>query len=256
MDYRNKTVLKSLQILDYFKQYAELELTQLIKLTELPKSTLHRIVLTLESQGFLKRTNQASSKYQLGLALLGLGNLVSQRLEIRKIALPHMIKLRDQVNEAVNLIVRDQDDAVYIEKVDTSQPVRVYTQVGRRAPLYAGACPRILLTFQPDEEIEEWLSRVELKKVGPGTTMDKDELRRWIQKAREDGYTVSFGELEAESAAVAVPIRNYTGQVVAGLSIAGPNSRFTEETIKNLFWAAKCSAGEISRQMGFCNKEG
>jgi IclR family KDG regulon transcriptional repressor len=254
MDYRNKTVLKSLQILEYFKKYSELELTQLVELADLPKSTLHRIVLTLESQGFLTRTHPASSKYQLGLTLLELGNMVAQRLEIRNVALPYMIKLRDQVNEAVNLIVRDQDEAVYIEKVDTSQPVRVYTRVGRRAPLYAGACPRILLSYLPEEEIDELLLRIELKKAGPGSTTDMDELRRWINTARANGYTVSIGELEMDSAAVAVPIWDYSGMVVAGLSIAGPTTRFSAETIERLVHAAMCSAEEISRRMGYTKK--
>lgn len=255
MDHLNKTVLKSLEILQYFKVKPQLTFKELEELSNLPKSTLHRILLTLESQRFLKRGEDSKSTFELGLELLELGNLVSSNLKIRKIALPIMEKLRDRVNEAVNLVIREKNEAVYIEKVDTSQPVRVYTQVGRRAPLYAGACPRVLLSFMEENEINEYLSNIDLTKIGKGTIVDKKKLAKEIERSRYLGYTVSYGELETESAAVGVPIRDYTGQVIGGLSIAGPLNRFHSKNIDFFVQEAKQKAKEISAQMGFNIKE-
>ncbi|MED1916353.1 IclR family transcriptional regulator [Bacillus thuringiensis] len=248
----NRSVLKTLEFLEYFIDNTELSLAELVELSQMPKSTVFRIIQTLEMRGFISKTaNHQPPKYQLGLKLLEFGNIVAQRLEIRKIALPYMLQLRDNVEEAVNLIIRDQDEGVYIEKVDTRGYVRVYTQVGRRAPLYAGACPRILLSFMPDEEITAFLKRVEWKKIAPGTNTDEQLLWKWIHDARERGYTVSYGELEPDSAALAVPIRDFTGQVIAGLSLAGATSRFTEERLGYLIQETKAAAKSIMSQLGY-----
>ncbi|MFX0560757.1 IclR family transcriptional regulator [Tepidibacillus infernus] len=251
MDYRNKTVLKGLEILNYFRQYEQLSIAEMARMTELPKSTLHRMVVTLESEGFLRRVDNSQHSYSLGLSLLELGYLVEQRLEIRKAAFSAMTKLRDQVNEAVNLIVVDGNEAVYIEKVDTSHPVRVYTRVGRRAPLYAGACPRILLSYMDDQEIEQLFNKFQWQKIANGTIVDKDLQLKMIAQTRESGYTVSYNELENGSAAVAMPIRDYTGKVIAGLSIAGPIDRFDSNRLPSLIQELKIAVNEISRNMGF-----
>ncbi|CAI8863054.1 HTH-type transcriptional regulator KipR [Brevibacillus sp. IT-7CA2] len=248
----NRSVLKTLEFLEYFIQNSELSLAELVELSDMPKSTVFRILQTLEMRGFVsKTTTHNPPKYQLGLKLLEFGNIVAQRLEIRKIALPYMQQLRDTVDEAVNLIIRDQDVGVYIEKVDTRQYVRVYTQVGRKSPLYAGACPRILLSFLPDHEIEELLNRVDMKKISPDTNIDKDLLWQWIHDARENGYTVSYGELEPDSAAIAVPIRDFTGQVIAGLSLAGATSRFQLDRLGYLVQETKAVANEIMSKLGY-----
>ncbi|MEX2104451.1 MAG: helix-turn-helix domain-containing protein, partial [Bacilli bacterium] len=114
----NKSVLKTLDFLEFFIHKPQLSLGELVKLSGMPKTTVFRIMQTMEMSGFISRFHNGKQPfYQLGLKLLELGNLVSQRLEVRKVALPYMILLRDRVNEAVNLIVRSGDEAVYIEKV-------------------------------------------------------------------------------------------------------------------------------------------
>ncbi len=253
----NRSVLKTLDFLEYFIQHNELSLAELVELSGMPKSTVFRIIQTLELRGFVAKTSiHNPPRYQLGLKLLEFGNIVAQRLEIRKIALPYMLQLRDRVDEAVNLIIRDQDEGVYIEKVDTRQYVRVYTQVGRKSPLYAGACPRILLSYLPDEEITEILERTELKKVAPDTNTDKQVLWQWIREARQNGYTVSYGELEPDSAAIAVPIYDFSGKVVAGLSLAGANSRFQQDRLELLVRETKEAAKQIMEKLGYVESRG
>lgn len=256
MDYRNKTVLKSLEIINLFKYHEQLSLLDIVKMTNLPKSTVHRMVITLESEGYLKKigynnNNNNNTWYSLGLALLELGHLVEQRLEIRKIAFPTMTNLRDRVNEAVNLIVMDGMEAVYIEKVDTSHPVRVYTSVGRRAPLYAGACPRILLSYLEDEEIDRVIPQFDFRNIGDGTITDEKDLRHMILETRKNGYTISYSELENGSAAIAMAIRGYKEQVIAGLSIAGPIERFEKERVPLLLEELDYAVKEVSQNMGY-----
>jgi IclR family KDG regulon transcriptional repressor len=245
----NKTVVKSLEILKLFYQHDRLTLQEMVDILEMPKTSVHRQVKALEEMGFLTRDQEG--KYGLGLVFLKLGQLVAERLDIREIALPFMRKLRDEMGEAVNLIVREGNEAIYIEKVDTKHPVRLYTRVGRRTPLYAGACSRILLAFSPKEEIEHYISTIELKAIASGTIMDRERLQEVVETSRKNGYSVSYSELEDHSAAVAAPIFNHKGEVVAGLSMAGLEANYAPDKLPPLINKITQTAREISYQLGW-----
>lgn len=244
----NKTVIKTLGLLQLFMTYERLTLQEMVKLTKLPKTTVFRMIQSLEISGFLKKDEEA---YELGLSLLQLGCLVAERLDVRKVALPIMKKLKEETNEAVNLVVKDGDEAIYVEKVETSEPIRVYTRVGRRAPLYAGACPRVLLAFMPSEEQKKYIDRVKLIPIASKTIVEREQLKTVINEAKEKGYTVSYSELADYSSAVAVPIFNHEGKVVAGLSVVGPENRFQPSYIKQLVPKLRYAAEQISKALGF-----
>jgi DNA-binding IclR family transcriptional regulator len=170
---------------------------------------------------------------------------------MRNLALPLMRELRDDIGEAVNLIIPDGKEAMYIEKVDTLQPVRVYTRIGRRAPLYAGACPRILLAFLPIDMQTQYLSETKLLPIASGTITDLAELEQILDDSRRYGFSVSHHELEDGTSAVAAPVFDFTGQVIAGLSVAGPASRFQDEHLPDLIQKVKHFANQLSAQMGW-----
>jgi IclR family KDG regulon transcriptional repressor len=245
----NKTVVKAVELLNVFLEHPQLTLQELVNQTGLPKTSVHRMVSTLEEAGFLKRG--LTGTYELGLAFLQFGHAVSERLDIRKMSLPVMQQLKEEIGEAVNLIIRDGNEAIYVEKVDTTEPVRVYTAIGRRAPMYAGACPRILLAFLPKKHLEQYLETVQLLPIANNTITDKNVLRRVLEEARKNGYTVSHSELANFTSAVAAPIFNHSGQVVAGLSIVGPENRFQEEHLPRLIEKTKAAAREISAKLGW-----
>jgi IclR family transcriptional regulator, KDG regulon repressor len=247
----NKTVVKTMEILKLFIDHERLTLQEMVELLQMPKTSVYRMAQSLVELGFLHKTNDY---YQLGLAFLSFGMLVAERLDLRQIALPIMQQLKEDTKEAVNLVIRDGDEAIYIEKVDTSEPVRVYTKVGRRAPLYAGACPRILLTFMERDEQQRYIDRVQLVKIAKNTIVQRDTLRDRIEQDRKRQYTVSYSELEDYSAAIAVPIFNHEGKVVAGLSVAGPEHRFSPEAIERMVPMLKQAAQQISTQLGFSRK--
>ncbi|MGZ6505459.1 MAG: IclR family transcriptional regulator [Tumebacillaceae bacterium] len=246
---KNKTVVKSMDLLNLFLTNSRLSLQEMVQLTGIPKTSVYRMLGSLEDMGFL--TKDADGKYTLGLLFLQFGQLVSERLDIRHLALPLMRTLRDDVGEAVNLIIPDGKEAIYIEKVDTLQPVRVYTRIGRRAPLYAGACPRILLAYLPGEKREQYLNDTKLMPIASGTITDTDELERQLNASRRDGYSVSHHELEDGTSAVAAPIFDFKGQVVAGLSIAGPVSRFQDGDLPDLIGKVRTFAQDISYKLGW-----
>lgn len=147
MQNKNKTVVKSMDLLNLFLHEPSLTLSELVSLSGMPKTSVHRMISSLEEMGFLNR--DSSGAYSLGLVFLEFGQLVADRLDIRKIAKPVMEELCREVDEAVQLIMRDGNEAIYVEKIEGTQTVRLYTAIGRRSPLYAGACARSILSFLP-----------------------------------------------------------------------------------------------------------
>lgn len=249
MQNKNKTVVKSMDLLNLFVKHSKLNLNEMVQLSGIPKTSVHRMVGSLEDMGFLQKDEEG--KYSLGLLFLQFGQLVADRLDIRQIALPVMKALRDDVEEAVNLIVKEGKEAIYIEKLDTLHPVRLYTKIGRRSPLYAGACSRILLAFSEEDEREQYLNEIELKPIGTGTITDREKLRRVLEECKKNGFSISHSELENHTSAVAAPIFDYSGQLVAGLSIAGPDVRFQNDRLPELIEKVKNAANQISQKLGW-----
>lgn len=172
-------------------------------------------------------------------------------MDIRPVAMPAMEKLHKELGEAINLIIRDRDEAVYIEKIQSIQPVRLYTMIGRRTPLYAGACARVILSFLPAQEREEYLKRVELIPFAKGTISTIEDLRHSISQARNVGYTISYSELEDFTAAIAFPILDYKGEVIAGISIAGIEKDYEGAELERFITLGKQAASEISTKLGY-----
>lgn len=250
----NQSVGKALKLLQYFTlERPKLTLAEIARLSGLAKPTAYRFLKALEEEGFVSRNsvNQEDKQYQLGLRLLELGNLVADQLEVRKIALPYMERLRDEVNEVVHLVILDRGDAVYVERVETDQPMRLFTRIGLRTPLYVGSAPRLLLAYMNEKEREAILNRMDLQPFTNATITVLDELSSVLEKIREDGYAISYGEYVAGTLGISVPIQDHTGGVIASLTIAIPGDNFTKERTEQLLFKLKHTAYEISRKCGF-----
>jgi IclR family KDG regulon transcriptional repressor len=249
MNTKNKTVVRSMDIVNLFIDYTELSFQEIIELSGIPKTSVYRMLMSLEEMGFLEKG--IDSKYRLGLLFLKFGHLVSSRLDIRQIAYPIMDNLHNDVKEAINLIIKQGDEAIYIEKIDRNQKVRLYTAIGRRSPLYAGACSRVILSYLPEPEITAYMESIELKPFAMGTIIDKKHLNDTIRQAKKDGYTISNSDLENHTSAIAAPIYDYKGNVVAGLSIAGMEANYQNENIPIFVAKVKEAAEEISQRLGY-----
>jgi IclR family transcriptional regulator, KDG regulon repressor len=249
MNNKNKTVVRSMDILNLFIDHRELSFQEIIDLSGIPKTSVYRMLRSLEEMDFLEKGTD--SKYRLGLLFLKFGNLVSVRLDLRQIAFPIMQALHNDVKEAINLIVKQGNEAIYIEKIDTYQKVRLYTAVGRSSPLYAGACSRVILSHLSATEIDSYLDAVELKPFAAGTITDRNRLMETIQQAKQDGYTVSHSELENHSSAIAAPIFDHKGDVCAGISIAGIEANYQHENLALFAEKIKAAADEISKRLGY-----
>ncbi|MFC4811099.1 IclR family transcriptional regulator [Paenibacillus sp. GCM10023250] len=249
MQNKNKTVIRSMDLLNLFLTHTKLSMNDMIRLSGIPKSSVHRMIGSLTDMGLLHKDEEGL--YSLGLLFLQFGNLVAERLDIRGVAAAEMQRLRDAIGEAVHLAVRDGDSSMYIEKLDTNHPVRLFTKIGRRAPLYAGASSRILLAFMPADERDAYLDEIEPEAIGLGTIVSKPKLREALEAARAHGYAFSRSELENYTAELSAPIFDHTGKMVAGLSIAGPEVRFREDGLAERIRMVKEAAHGISLKLGY-----
>lgn len=251
---KNNSLDKALSLLDYFTDTRDtIGLSELSRLSGIPKATVYRMLSTMESRGFMQKVNVIGreSQYKLGLKFLELGNTVSNNIELITIAKPYMENLRNAINESSQLVVQNGDEAIYIEKLECTRPVKAYTKAGRKAPLYAGACPRAIFSFLPDEEIEDILDRVELVKYTKNTVIDKEDIWRIIKDSRRLGYTISHSELAEETFAIGAPIRDYTGNVVGSLSIVGPENRLNVDTFDLYVAEVLKTTRGISEALGY-----
>lgn len=254
----SKTLGKALQLLTLFseeKPYWRLD--EISKHTDMPKPTVFRLLKTFEENGFIQRVSFhqggvliEGERYELGSRLLELGQLVASKFEIRNIALPYMRDLQQMLNESVQLVIRENNEGVYIEKVESNKPVRLYTKVGRKAPLYAGACPRVLLSFLDNESIEKILS-LPLEQFGEKTILSKEEIWKVIHQTRERGFTYSNSELEDGSAAYGTPIFDRFGDIAGSLSVAGFASQLKEEDAMDYVIPMWEASAKISKQLGY-----
>jgi IclR family transcriptional regulator, KDG regulon repressor len=230
-DYYIKSLKRSIQILNSFTlQKKELGITELSKKLNLHKSTIHRILVTLEDENIVMK-NKISQKYRLGMKLFEYGNITIDQFEIKKYALPIVEDLAKKTEESIDLNIIIDDKRVSVEKIESLHEIRAIIQLGRSLPLYCGGSGKAILAFLPASKIERIISKENLISLGPKTITDQSILREHLKEIRKNGYAQSFEERVSGSSSIAAPIFDYKGNVIASISISGPITRFTKKKI-------------------------
>jgi DNA-binding IclR family transcriptional regulator len=245
-----KSLRKAMRILECFSlQESRLSLTDIARKVGLPLSTTHRILATLRSVGLVEQEGDRDL-YRLGLKLLELGSMVLANMEVHREALPFIEELSRESGETVHLGVFDGSQVVSIEKMDSPHGLASNVTVGKGAPAYCTAVGKALLAFQP-EPVVEHVSRKGLTRYTLRTITDPARLRKELEKIRTSGYAVDDEEHQPGVRCVAAPIRNFSGNVIASLSISGPASRITKEAIPSLAQRVREVAGKLSARLGY-----
>ncbi|WP_233880339.1 IclR family transcriptional regulator [Virgibacillus halodenitrificans] len=249
----NQSVIKALKLLDLFtEENPELTLKDIADRSRLPKPTAYRMLTALEVSGFLYKTKETEhdSKYRLGLKLLELGQLVSDNLEVRGIALPFMKQLAEEINEVIHLVIVNGSEATYIEKVESTRALRLYTRIGKSSPLHSGSGPKLLLAFLPKEKQDEILSKSELGSI-TNKPISVEKLREELSTIRNTGYSYSIGEQDADTTGISYPIYDYSNKVIAALAVSGLSSHFEGENLNKIKEKASQTAVYISEELGY-----
>ncbi|MGB5933073.1 MAG: IclR family transcriptional regulator [Anaerolineae bacterium] len=224
--YQIRAVERALDLLSTFStSEPELSLTKLSSRLDLNPSTTFRLLMTLQSRGYLEQ-NPENRKYQLGVACLELGSVFLNQSDIRKEALPILSSLRDDCEETVHLARLAGSEVVYLEKLDGLLPIGIMgSRIGGRAPAHCTGLGKAMLAYEPESEIRELCAESGLRRFTPNTITDLTELLGELACIRERGYAIDNEEHEADVTCVAVPIWNYRQKVVGAISVSGPAGR-------------------------------
>ena len=241
------TVLKALDVIEALARSERARgITDLAEQLQLTKSNVHRLLQTLASRGYLRRHDDG--RYELSLRLWELGSLVLGKLNLKHVAYAHLETLADLTRETVHLSVLDQRDVIYIDKIDSPEPVRAYSSLGGRAPAYCVATGKALLAFASDDLIRS--VGASLIPYTSRTLRTEAGLRQALAQIRHDGYATNAGEWRESVCGLAAPIRDASGVVIAAVGISGPADRLKPKRLKSLAPAVVATAGSISNDLG------
>lgn len=215
------------------------------------QSKTYRLVKTLTQHGFLQE-NGKSAKYHLGLNTFRLGLLYQGQLDISRVARPYMKELSRLTKETVLLTAVNGAKGIVLNRVESDEPIRYSLfQPGASIPLHCGASSKILMAYLPEEDWDYIINREGLKRYTPHTITNANILKKHLKEIRKKGYAFSDQEVDREVRAIAAPILNGFGELVAGLSVAGPAYRISKRKIRSCGKLMIQYAQKISSEMGW-----
>jgi DNA-binding IclR family transcriptional regulator len=246
-----RSVARALAILQSFDEARpELGVTELSRSTGIDKSTVYRLLSALQQGGLIEQ-NLETSKYYLGFGLVRLAGLALQHLEVPRVARPHLQELAKVSQETVNLsVMSGEDKMVNIDGVTSPRMVRNVGWIGREMPIHAVSGGKVIMAYLPEERVAQILDRG-LQRFTEQTVTAPLLLRKELEQIRQLGYGLAVEELELGLSAVAAPIWNHEGQVVAIISVSGPSFRLPKERLIELGITTKQVADRISSRVGF-----
>lgn len=242
---------RTFSILDLFSRvHPDWSTTEIARICHLPTPTAYRILTALRRHGFVTQ-DAGSKRFRLGIAALDLGERARAIVDVRLPSLPVLRRLCHETGETALLTVLSDgnDRSVCLERVESSQPLRLSVEPGRQIPLHAGASQKVLLAYLPPEEINRLLSGP-LERLCRATITDPNELRAELAQIRRRGWASSFEETNLGVWGLAVPILNKHGWVIAGVGLAGPSARLPRARVAEYLPRLRAGATEIAKALG------
>jgi len=248
--YNITALQRGLRLLQLFSESPHgLTAKQVAGRSRLPVSTVHRFLANLESAAFLNCSGEGV--YQLGIACFAIGQAALSQLDIRRVSLPHLEELNRQTRETIHLTLRHGLSAVYIEKLDSPEQLRIHSRIGAAVPLYCTAVGKVMLAYMPEGERERVLPQLGLKRLTPNTVGNLQELAAELYRVRKNGYACDLEEHELHIRCIAAPIWDHEGGVSASVSITAPMVRMAVTRLRQLAPLIQTAGLQISRELGY-----
>jgi DNA-binding IclR family transcriptional regulator len=243
-----QSVDRALTILEILARVGEAGVTEIAGELGVHKSTAFRLVTTLEAHRLVEQTAERG-RYRLGVGMLRLAGATTARLDLVQEARPLCRQLAAETGETVNIAVLSESSALYLDQIAGSSALQPHNWVGQHIPLHATSNGKVLLSGLDDAEVNPLLGT--LSRYTATTITKKGRLREELALVREQGYAVAVDELEEGLTAVAAPIRNAHGDVVASMSVSGPTFRLPEERVEDVVRLLVEAAAEVSHRLGW-----
>jgi len=249
--YTVKSLVKALSILEVLTdEEPPYTLTQLSRRLHLHVSTMHRLLVNLVRHGFVEEDPVAGG-YQLSFRVLRMGLRVLDRLDFRRVAQPLLRELNQRTKETVHLAILQETRAISIEKFDSPQPVGLDARLGGIMPLHCTGVGKTWLAYQGEDLLNKITQSPGFPRMTAHTITGLPQLRKELERIREQGYTVDQEEAVEGLSCVAGPVFNHNGQIVAAFSVAGPATRLTADRIPDLAQLVRDTSQKISYRLGY-----
>ncbi len=249
-----QSVNRAVSILEILARDGEAGVTEVARELGVHKSTASRLLNALNRRELVAQ-DAARGKFRLGMGLVRLGGAAARRLDVVQASRPVGRALAAEVGETVNLAILAGRDALYLDQVAGPAALSPHNWAGQRIPLHATSDGKVLLAYLSDAELAETLTQP-LRRFTAHTVTDPGDLARTLEEVRQRGYATAVEELEAGLTAVAAPVRDAEGRVVASISASGPSFRVPVERIPALAGSVRRAAAEISGRLGWAETAG
>ncbi|MEV6432340.1 IclR family transcriptional regulator [Nocardia sp. NPDC051463] len=213
------------------------------------KSTVLRLLQTMESQRFV--THDSQHQYVLGSKLFELANRALEQRDVRTIARPHLSALNSTTGQTIHLATYESGEAIYIDKFDAIQSVRMYSRIGRPAPLHCTAVGKVLVAAQPRAEWRSIAQRLDYRTFTERTIRTSEQYLAELDLVAAQGYAEDHEEHESFVNCIGVPVRNGTGAVVAAVSMSVPDMLLDHDQVLAELPRLRAAAAAISTELGW-----
>jgi DNA-binding IclR family transcriptional regulator len=239
-----KTLDNSLEILNYFtRETPSWGVRELAKEMGISHSIVYRTLASFEKYGFLEQ-DPLSKKYELGLRFLEFGQMVKEKMRLSELVYPVMKRLAEQVEESIFLTWLDKADGVTVEIAESAHRIKYEVSLGTRTPLYVGASCKVIMAYLPRDKQQEIISNG-LKAFTKNTILDEEKLLKDLSEIKEKGWCYSVGEFSDSVFGLGVPLFNSQNEIIASLTISGPEYRAEEMNTKEALNVLQKAAGKI-----------
>jgi DNA-binding IclR family transcriptional regulator len=247
---RLSSVANSIRLLTSFSgEEDELGITTLAGRLRLAKSTVHRLAATLTAAGFLEQ-NGDTGKYRLGMALFELGALVRRRMDVANEGRPKLRELLEKTGETVQMGVVDHLSVLYVYEMESPRAIRMAAAVGGRAPLHCTAVGKVLLAYQPEDFVNRVLE-TGLTAYTPKTLTRREAVLAMLTEVRAREHAIDDEESESGLRAIAAPVRNHNGAVIAAVGVAAPVQRMNKKVMQTCVPTVIATAHAVSGRLGY-----
>ena len=246
---RIKSIEKVLDLLEFLSaNQQETGITEISKKLHMGLSTVHRILTTLKSRGYVIQ-NQQTTKYRLGIRLFELGCAVQSIKRLVEIIKPYLRQLSQSTNETANLAILEGKEVIYVDTIESTEVLRTEIMAGTKTPAHCAALGKVLLAFISDEEFESlYKSDEPIPSLTYNSISSLEELKKNLKKVKKQGYAVDREEYKIGINCIGVPIFGRNG-AMAAISITGPASRFTIDEMEKVKDKLMTISKEISNQL-------
>jgi DNA-binding IclR family transcriptional regulator len=242
-------VERAAEIMFLLAEWGDGSVSELAEATGSTGSAVHRILTALRRKDLVDQ-DADSQRYALSWAVLSLARSLSARADVRTLAYPHMVRLRDATEETITLNVRSGYERVCIEQLESRHEVRWVAEIGRILPLHSGVTGKVLLAFATPKEISSYLRSLDGGSRSGPDAPDSASLASDLEQIRQRGYALALRDRVRGISAISAPIREPGGIVTAALTIAGPRERLSMEKLRSWVPDLTRATLEISELLG------